>query len=65
MDKLAHAGAPGYRAADVWERLQQIDMVEDSVAEAFSVRRKLAQEYSRMFSKSINAESEIRTWKST
>ena len=37
MNKLAHTWAPGYRAANVWERLQQIDMIEDSVAEAFSV----------------------------
>ena len=41
MDKLAHAGAPGYRAADVWKRLQQIDMVEDGIAKAFSVRREV------------------------
>ena len=41
MDELAYAVASGYRAADVWERLQQVDMAEDGIAEWFSVRRKV------------------------
>ena len=41
MNKLAHAWAPGYRAADVWKRLQQVDMVQYGVAKAFSGRREV------------------------
>ncbi len=41
MGELTHAVTPGHRAADIWERLQQIDMVEDGITKAFSVRRKV------------------------
>lgn len=65
MYQLAVSRSFGNRCADIGEATQQFQKVEESVSKSFGCRWEIFQEYSTMSSRSANAVSVMRTWKST